>query len=1355
MQKHIKMTKWILIIIILVQPLILISYNSSFTPYQFNSPQIIKFEKSDNNKKQTPIPSIISGNELYAEQLQIEISDSDGLIHQAMISNDTNIFPEIDLSDPAFFDCAFVIQFSNGISSPIPESTVSTEKPDQLNPIQKYVNGFLYYINRSNTELIQNRKERALNILENFFQVDLIEYINNNSLSDNFYIPFYGAYPNWDVLKSKLYANLPNDGYWQLINKDRIYSEDYLKKSHYSSQIVYLNQYSMYNTELKEIEDNKFDLGLDLSMVDEDSGFTQILSGFNPLLGTEDDDSNILNIGDTSTTNEENSTISSFLEDLSNIITLSVNYEIESPGIQRNSIDETGSEPVNYQFDLFQALNFTGEKIPVSEKTFNSFDGITISTFSIGIYDSEPIALNPQNFEIDTNYLSQIESLLIFFDQDLNLSTFEEYSFKPKWKSYENYHKLYCQIQNLQNTSDFINLLPLLNPMGSVQSIPSAFIQPLENLRFSYSSEIEEPTLEITKNISSGTTYRILENGNTPTIDLFISNPTNVPVWGIEQNYSALGVENNPLTVRNLAGFSGNFFDLLGFDSARVIDVTTTLGFHLEELFHDQNPRFFMVDSNQTGATDYMIPEIINLNNILNLDDFSDLGSLFNLLNRIYPYSPEFTQLLIDNPDAYGPIANNPQAFNSTQSIFNPLNWKLEAGENITLSLPNPTTLFDSNYTQFFENQILDDPLNSPSYIFGYQDPETEISGSFQKNDGKSWNSKAEYITDEFVVEYTVLIRNSSNIPLENFTIDALNITSEFEGPFTSPTFSLEIFNFEESNFEIIPQAFDLDNIGKLNITFPSSISSDLNLSNYIDMSDDYTILLRMQFADVEDFTIEMDYFELGYLDIIDEKIYLEPASIYYTTELGNSQYMSKSNSILLSTDDSPSLWIENDYKLISSEGLHRYLVNISIQNQGNLIAEDIRLMIPTPGILTDINQIDTIIENNETVFHGKSSNFTIAEGKLFLDIDQLRMNERVENITFEIALPNSRISAPIQANWRYKIKVSEFSPQYQVQGTQNYIHANTSLYSQGKYGLSSISLEYDPSIPNITPCPNESFMVNIILKNNGNFSLFGLYYTLPKNLNGLTCLNESDSVFIPELKPNEQKILVLSMQKQKAGVYLLPQIDIISKIQPNVTNIQRGSPRLLGNISVELFKEISQRTVKKKNFLEIKVTLRNTGTIELGLTKINDIFCFDAEGFTLTSGIQIFEKDCVLPGENVSFSYQIQALEKEGTFLMRPALIEYWFIHKIIFESNSFEVIVRPPYWVQILPLLLSIGIGVGGLFVFYLYRLHHVSELIKFERRESLYFGQNLTEIAWEKRNITAFLDKEVEKFIGGKNE
>ena len=98
--------------------IILMFISLNFSPFIIGENQKYSLNQAINEEYyHAPKSSDISGNELYGEQILVQVAGDHSLIQQSYITNDTNIFKKLDLSDPAFFGSSFMIQVSNGIEA--------------------------------------------------------------------------------------------------------------------------------------------------------------------------------------------------------------------------------------------------------------------------------------------------------------------------------------------------------------------------------------------------------------------------------------------------------------------------------------------------------------------------------------------------------------------------------------------------------------------------------------------------------------------------------------------------------------------------------------------------------------------------------------------------------------------------------------------------------------------------------------------------------------------------------------------------------------------------------------------------------------------------------------------------------------------------------------------------------------------------------------------------------------------------------------------------------------------------------------------------------------------------------------
>jgi hypothetical protein len=89
-------------------------------------------------------PSVVSGTDLYAEQIQFYLAGQNCLVRQSAITDDPYILDRIPLDDIAFKNASVIVLASNGI---YPAGYIDVHVPfNELVTFQLAVNGIVVYI---------------------------------------------------------------------------------------------------------------------------------------------------------------------------------------------------------------------------------------------------------------------------------------------------------------------------------------------------------------------------------------------------------------------------------------------------------------------------------------------------------------------------------------------------------------------------------------------------------------------------------------------------------------------------------------------------------------------------------------------------------------------------------------------------------------------------------------------------------------------------------------------------------------------------------------------------------------------------------------------------------------------------------------------------------------------------------------------------------------------------------------------------------------------------------------------------------------------------------------------------------
>jgi len=695
------------IIIILISPFYL-SLNKYF--------QNFSLEESEIATDDTDILGVsdIAGTDLYAEQIRVYVAGNKSIIKQSLFTNDTNIFTQFDLNDPAFYKCNVLISASNTINpeifpTPLTESIISDQFTSGFN---RFI-GFLYYDDEISQSDANSRADRALEIIRRKFQIDLIMV----NISEPNFFPFVGDYPDWEILLNELTNNLPMDGYWRALDLSRLTSEMYLNNHHLSSTFLILNSLDFFDGDY-EITTTQLDFNidtLDLSFL-ENLETEELIEQINNI---------IENYGDIFNATISEEELEQFIEILGTFTLLNdshyTNLVIQYEGLSEG-ISKTGKN--QYKFDLWDAIGYEGEALAPSEKIYIALIGAFMTDIKINVLCTEIVDATPANFEFYDYLLEQIGLIFYLAGIEFDVEALEEYSFDLFWVNEEGFKRSYVKPVNLNDPTDIVNLFQQLGFKG-FSYIPTGIVNPFENFIVTYNVSNSEPNLLLKKEL-------IGENasfGAFRSFSYYISakNVGNKTTWGIPTPI--------PLDLND-------FFLLLTFGSQTIADQLKNAIWvvvrseypnqykSLEDFFNfDEDPRIFYFDSLGTGIYDMFFPDILNFTNLWPYNDAMDyvideIGPAYQFLGWT---ADELKDLFINE-----------------QSIWNDDNWKLEPGEFLSYNVNNISIANIDSFTPFYiNNYTIETDPQTPELIYG-----SSIDGTLPEmalsNDNESWVIESE-----------------------------------------------------------------------------------------------------------------------------------------------------------------------------------------------------------------------------------------------------------------------------------------------------------------------------------------------------------------------------------------------------------------------------------------------------------------------------------------------------------------------------------------------------------------------------------------------------------------------------------
>lgn len=998
--------------------------NENIADKHFNDDNIQDLKKSD-----------VAGSELYSEQINAYVAGAKSIIQQSLFTNDSNIFPNMDFNDPAFYLCTMMLSASNGNASEIFPSILGENVfGSQLSPSHNSFFGFLFYEEEIEHEDAQKRAERAFKIIKNVFEIDLFRI---DTSKKNFF-PFIGYYPNWEIVLNRLYANLPKDGYWKALDLDRLLSNEYLEKQHLSFSILLLNSLEIYNEGINitssqfnyDISDyalpflETFNMGESNETTE---GLEGLFGGFGEFLGIEDLNQTFLEGFD-----EILGSGGGMLEENNRYVAMKIQYEGNPEGIEKI----TGSN--NYTFDLFKAMGYNETTLYPSEKMFIAITGTFMSEIEINILSTDIMDVSPKNFQFSDDLIEDLEEIIWLTDVDFDINTLKNYEFIPNWVNILGVNKLHTLPINPVNETDIINFLDIIGFDG-LPYILTGLLNPIESIIVSYSVANSEPNLRITK---------IVENASfgfnqTFQINITAENVGNTTVWGIPTKL--------PIDFEALLYF---------LPQALREDIED----HFEEnlitiLNLDEDPRLFHIDSNGDGITDTYYPDLVN----------------------IIPYNEELVNYIDSTP--YSVLAT---LFNNSDSIFNEENWKLEPGESISYTLTNVSIEDLDTYTPFATNNFIEnEEIPLPAINYGSTHIGTKPNNAHTQ-DGIDWIiDSEEKIVDYHVIDIDFVFENKSFIDLTNNILNSVRIYMNATSDGFSEDGSFNFYNFTSERLEEITE------ISSDNNTYIFEFIDDEINGLFDPASNNHTLFFNLKIISNDAFNLSIDsiYVNFSFREIVP---YVVPsAKVSYSSELGLVTYSATSNNLYLSTYNMSSILaiasLENYASYPGQE--NTYIVELT--NIGSMDAENVYFSIPIPGIIKNKNSFQvkngtitqkiTEINPGQTIklsftFYSPNSINILNSTVVFKN--QKIMNESQSSLT--IHSNDVYISAPIDYEKRYPflhiIKIN-YSTNNTHPKLNDFINLSIQIENQGpaNFDIPDILIEISDNIEGFKRLDNDT----------------------------------------------------------------------------------------------------------------------------------------------------------------------------------------------------------------------------------------------------------------------------------------
>ncbi len=1231
------------------------------TPLYINFKEKIiapKIENNDLYKYDLINPSDIAGTDLYAEQINVFVAGNKSIIKQSLFTNDTSILPRFDTRDPAFYKCNVLFSVSNGIT---PEIFPRILNEDGFNRQYEMTfnsfSGFLYYDEEMNEDDVKLRAERALEIIKRKFEIDLIMI----SVSNPYLFPFVGYYPDWDIYFHEITTNLPMDGYWKALDVERLTSEEYINSQHLSSTFLLVNSLDLLDKDITEsIDQVNFNIdSLDLTYLENfevDNIFEQFSSisvgNFSDVL-----DSN-------QTTQEDSEGFGDMFSGLtlsneSHYTSLMVQYEGLSEGIKNIGENE-------YKFNLWDALGYQGEQLQPSEKIFIALMGAFMSEININIFCTEIVDETPKYFTFYDFLLEQIALLSFYADVDFDVQTLKNYSFELIWVDEKGFKHNYVKPVNLNDPTDVINFLHQLGWQG-LPGIPTGILNPIEDLVITYKISNSEPNLLITKDlIGDNASFGVYNNFS---FNIMAKNVGNETAWGVP----------TPIPIELDDAFSivvGPIGVILGYDEDlkdaiwEVVRVEYSGQYDsLEDFFNfDEDPRMFYFDTTGAGSIDTYYPNFSNFSNLLPYNE-----NMNHVIDLIAIGNPQ----LISNLETVGLSSDSlKETFTNEESIWNDDNWKLEPNEMISYTFDNFSIEEYDTFSQFYKYNFTIKEIfpELPSIISGVSIEETSPQMALA-NDDEDWiiESEEKYV-DQHEIEIQFLFQNMTNIDLINNSLDRVSIMINFTDP--SNVLEFEVFNFSTEEFQNI-SAYLTSTVNNTS-TF-SFIKNQGTLEWLFDPTarDNHTIILKIKGISTSLFNISINDLdvELYYRDINEYKVL--GSRVIYTSLNGKVEYIRTSNSISLSTYDMASIVSYSYLTGYSTKVGDINNLTLVFRNIGSDSAKNINISILIPGIIYD------------------PINFTIVENYLKYNTAELAPYAE-KQVSFSFYVPNTAVISSTNISYSTPEHIQNLnSTILETHPNQVCFSAPIDYLTRFPY-IKTIEIYLDAS--NLAPSIGEELDLSVYIKNNGleGFNIQNLVISMNDQFGDLARI-DSEDLILAEIGYNETKSCNITLIKRDWKGYFYPSINYLEISEKNLIQIASSEPLILGRINFSIIKSVDKNQVEIGDIITVELNVKNVGTICVKNLSINDIISFTEIEFNLISGSLINTISSLQPGENLTFSYKIQAIT-QAVLRLKSASIEYYYLLKLKDTSNLVEVKVVIPEIIQVFfvlgPMLISLTV-------------------------------------------------------------
>jgi hypothetical protein len=583
----------------------------------------------------------------------------------------------------------------------------------------------------------------------------------------------------------------------------------------------------------------------------------------------------------------------------------------------------------------------------------------------------------------------------------------------------------------------------------------------------------------------------------------------------------------------------------------------------------------------------------------------------------------------------------------------------------------------------------------------------------------------SEQIGQDNLIQVYFSFENSSTIDLYNYSYDEIGLDVKFSSSLElsmDTQFTLEFLNTSSMEFDLIPSTSYTASSTGIEFITPS------NLMDYVEPGNNYQSIFKLTFTTESTHVLSLEQIQVQFYDRDLEIIMQNPARVAYSTYTGHNTYFIDSNPVPQVSDLAPILLATAELGHYNSTPGMLNSYNLTIENIGDLLADDVNITLKAPGIVSD------------------AGNFSLINGYLNYSLPNIDVGVEVQNLTFTFFTPNSYNLPLADVEYNHPITLMNSTDADFISHTNDLFLSAPIDYSDASHSPYLITLKFtyesNYSTANLqygtAPEVGDTIRLDLIVENLGPITLSDLTCSIPDNIIGFERLDNSTAEFV-NLQSGSiyNQSFSTHINKTYWDSIMFPGVDFFNSSQRYMIQISSKCPIILGYRQFDVQKSFTDFDATINSIVTVQINVTNKGNLYAYDLSVHDFAGYPKEGFSLISGTPDKYIASLAPSETFIYSYTLR-FNKQGTYEINPASLEYDYITQQIAYSDPFTVKVRN-YW--IVNALWVVGPSIiGGVATGLIYwsKKRYDIEAAEFSRREELMFGQDLRSVAWNKRTL-----------------